>query len=70
MTINHQSLAVSFTIKEQLQSQSTKTLLQGQKTRFRRQIMKITEDWMSVIIAFALMILAMVGLINPDWVAF
>lgn len=32
--------------------------------------MKITEDWMSVIIAFALMILAMVGLINPDWVAF
>ena len=32
--------------------------------------MKITEDWLSVIIAFGLMILAMVGLINPDWVAF
>jgi len=32
--------------------------------------MKITEDWLSVIIAFGLMILAMVGLINPDWVKF
>ena len=32
--------------------------------------MKITEDWLSVILAFALMILAMVGLINPAWVKF
>lgn len=32
--------------------------------------MKIKEDWLSVIIAFALMILAMVGLVNPSWVVF
>ena len=32
--------------------------------------MKITEDWLSVIIAFALMFLAMIGLINPAWVSF
>ena len=27
--------------------------------------MKINEDWLSVIVAFALMILAMVGVIGP-----
>lgn len=32
--------------------------------------MKISEDWLSVILAFTLMILAMIGLINPGWVAF
>jgi hypothetical protein len=32
--------------------------------------MKITEDWLSVIIGFALMFLAMLNLINPAWVAF
>lgn len=32
--------------------------------------MKITEDWLSVIIAFALMFLAVIGLINPNWVSF
>lgn len=32
--------------------------------------MKITEDWLSVIIAFALMFLAVINLINPDWVKF
>jgi hypothetical protein len=32
--------------------------------------MKVTEDWLSVILAFALMILAIVGLINPAWVKF
>jgi hypothetical protein len=31
---------------------------------------KISEDWLSVIIAFALMFLAIVGLINPAWVKF
>ena len=32
--------------------------------------MKINEDWLSVIIAFALMLLAMVGLISPALVSF
>jgi hypothetical protein len=32
--------------------------------------MKLTEDWLSVIIAFALMILAMIGLIAPSWMQF
>jgi hypothetical protein len=32
--------------------------------------MKINEDWLSVIVAFVLMALAMIGLINPSWVAF
>jgi hypothetical protein len=31
--------------------------------------MKINEDWLSVIVAFALMILAMVGVIGP-WLQF
>jgi hypothetical protein len=31
--------------------------------------MKLTEDWLSVIIAFGLMILAMIGLIGP-WIKF
>lgn len=32
--------------------------------------MKIPEDWLSVIIAFGLMILAMIGLIGPGWMKF
>lgn len=32
--------------------------------------MKITEDWLSVIVAFALMILAMIGVIGPSWMQF
>lgn len=32
--------------------------------------MKINEDWLSVIIAFGLMILALIGLINPAWMKF
>ncbi len=32
--------------------------------------MKINEDWLSVIIAFALMLLAMVGVISPAWMTF
>jgi hypothetical protein len=32
--------------------------------------MKITEDWLSVILAFALMFLAVINLINPNWVKF
>lgn len=32
--------------------------------------MKIPEDWLSVIIAFALMILAIAGLISPSWMKF
>jgi hypothetical protein len=31
---------------------------------------KITEDWLSVIVAFALIILALVGLISPAWMKF
>ena len=31
---------------------------------------KINEDWLSVIIAFGLMILAMVGIIGPSWMKF
>jgi hypothetical protein len=30
----------------------------------------ITEDWLAVIVAFALMILALVGLISPAWMKF
>lgn len=32
--------------------------------------MKLTEDWLSVILAFVLIILAMVGLISPAWMVF
>jgi hypothetical protein len=32
--------------------------------------MKINEDWLSVILAFALMLLAMVGAISPAWMTF
>ena len=32
--------------------------------------MKISEDWLSVILAFALMILAMIGIITPSWMTF
>lgn len=32
--------------------------------------MKINEDWLATIIAFVLLILAMVGVIAPSWVAF
>ncbi len=31
---------------------------------------KINEDWLSVIIAFGLMILALVGIIAPSWMKF
>ncbi|GEM_PF-1162799 len=31
---------------------------------------KINEDWLAVIIAFGLMILAMVGVIAPSWMKF
>ena len=32
--------------------------------------MKINEDWLAVIIAFALMLLAVVGVVSPAWVKF
>jgi hypothetical protein len=32
--------------------------------------MKLSEDWLSVIIAFALMILTMIGIITPAWMSF
>lgn len=32
--------------------------------------MKITEDWLSVIIAFALMVLAVVNVVSPSWMKF
>jgi hypothetical protein len=31
---------------------------------------KINEDWLAVIIAFALLILAVVGVITPAWMKF
>lgn len=32
--------------------------------------MKINEDWLSVIVAFVLMALAIVGVITPAWMSF
>ncbi len=32
--------------------------------------MKVNEDWLSVIIAFALIILAMIGIIGGAWMVF
>ncbi len=32
--------------------------------------MKISEDWLAVIVAFALLILALVGVISPTWMKF
>ncbi len=32
--------------------------------------MKVNEDWLSVILAFGLMVLAMVGAISPSWMKF
>jgi hypothetical protein len=32
--------------------------------------MKINEDWLATIIAFALMILAMISIISPEWMKF
>lgn len=31
---------------------------------------KINEDWLATILAFVLMILAMIGLIAPTWMKF
>jgi len=38
----------------------------------RRETMKvkINEDWLATLIAFVLLILAMVNFIKPDWVKF
>jgi hypothetical protein len=33
-------------------------------------IMKLNEDWLAVIISFALMILAVVGVVGPQWMVF
>ncbi len=32
--------------------------------------MKINEDWLATILAFALLILCMVGIISPAWMKF
>lgn len=32
--------------------------------------MKINEDWLAVIIAFALLLLAIAGVISPAWMKF
>lgn len=32
--------------------------------------MKINEDWLAVIIAFALLLLAIAGVITPAWMKF
>jgi hypothetical protein len=31
---------------------------------------KINEDWLSVIIAYALILLALIGVISPTWMKF
>jgi hypothetical protein len=31
---------------------------------------KINEDWLATIIAFVLLVLAMVNVINPEWMKF
>ncbi len=31
---------------------------------------KINEDWLATIIAFVLLILAMIGIISPAWMVF
>jgi hypothetical protein len=36
----------------------------------RKMKAKINEDWLATIIAFVLLILAMVNFIKPDWVKF
>lgn len=33
-------------------------------------VKKINEDWLATILAFVLMFLAIIGLINPAWVKF
>jgi len=32
--------------------------------------LKINEDWLAVLIAFLLLVLALVGLIQPTWLKF
>lgn len=32
--------------------------------------MKISEDWLSVILAFALIALALIGVVSPTWMTF
>jgi hypothetical protein len=32
--------------------------------------MKLNEDWLAVAIAFGLLLLAVIGVINPAWVKF
>jgi hypothetical protein len=31
---------------------------------------KINEDWLSVIIAFVLILLALIGIVSPTWMKF
>jgi hypothetical protein len=49
---------------------SCKGLRKAHKLCSGELAMKINEDWLSVIIAFALMLLAMVGVIGPALVTF
>jgi hypothetical protein len=53
---------------------TTQILAKGRKmahkSRSGELAMKINEDWLSVIIAFALMLLALVGVITPTLVTF
>jgi hypothetical protein len=44
--------------------------VRAHKLRSGEIAMKINEDWLSVIIAFALMLLAMIGVISPGLVTF
>lgn len=37
---------------------------------YKEVIVKINEDWLAVIIAFGLLLLAIVGVITPAWMKF
>jgi hypothetical protein len=32
--------------------------------------LKLNEDWLAVVIAFLLIVLAVIGVISPSWMAF
>jgi hypothetical protein len=52
---------------------ATMALVVGRPFHFTRTgeiAMKINEDWLSVVIAFALLILALVGVIGGNWMIF
>jgi hypothetical protein len=32
--------------------------------------LKLNEDWLAVVIAFLLIVLALIGVVSPSWMAF